>query len=68
MIYLFVQFSKPAKLDDESDDEDDMIQEFDKMRDPNMDMMYSVKQMGHAGFQRIKDVSLHVDQDVGMAE
>lgn len=25
MIYLFVQFSKPAKLDDESDDEDDMI-------------------------------------------
>lgn len=38
------------------------------MRDPNMDMMFQVKQMGHAGFQRIKDVSLHVDQDVGVAE
>ena len=47
VIYLFVQFSKPVSLtkDVESDDSDSDEYEIDERRDPNIDMMYYVKQM-----------------------
>jgi hypothetical protein len=67
VIYLFVQFSKPVSLtkDVESDDSDSDEYELDERRDPNIDMMYYVKQMPNVKMQRMKDVDYEIDKNKG---
>jgi hypothetical protein len=47
VIYLFLQFSRPVSLKAyvKEDDDSDYEEEFDRVRDPNADMMFYVKNM-----------------------
>jgi hypothetical protein len=56
VIFLFLQFSKPVSLKQEvkdDSDDSDYEEEFDRSRDPNLDMMFYVKQMPK--MQRLKE-------------
>jgi len=68
VIYLFIQFSKPVQLNRalDEDSDSDYEDEFDRMRDPNIDMLYYVKEMPK--FQRVKDVDYNIDKGKGAIE
>jgi hypothetical protein len=63
--WLFIQFAMPVSLKQEvkGDDDSDYEEEFDQMRDPNLDMMYYVK--GMPKMQRLKDVDYEIDRNKG---
>jgi hypothetical protein len=68
VIYLFLQFAKPVSLKQEvkEDSDSDYEEEFDRIRDPNMDMIYYVKNMPK--MQRLEEVDLNIDSDKTVAE
>jgi hypothetical protein len=68
VVYLFLQFAKPVSLKQEvkEDSDSDYEEEFDRIRDPNMDMIYYVKNMPK--MQRLEDVDLNIDQNKGVAQ
>ena len=57
-----MQLNRALDEDSDSDYED----EFDRMRDPNIDMLYYVKEMPK--FQRVKDVDYNIDKGKGAIE
>ena len=65
VIYLFLAFSKPVSLKTQVEESEgsEYEDEFDKIRDPNLDMMYYVKKMPK--MQRLKDVSYDIDRSQG---
>jgi hypothetical protein len=64
VIYLFVQFATPVTLKKEEDT--DYEEEFDRARDPNLDMMYYVKSMPKMKHTRKEDYE--IDTSKGVAE
>ena len=58
VIYLFVQFSKPAVVKTEEGESDSE----EERRDMNLDMMYYVKNMPTVQMKRIKDVDYDIDK------
>ena len=68
VIYLFVQFSKPVSLAKDVKDENESDEEYEEIsnRDPNLDMMYYVKNMPK--MQRIQNVDYDLDKNKGALE
>jgi hypothetical protein len=64
VVYLFLEFSKPVALKNEvKDDDSDYEEEFDRVRDPNADMMFYVKNMPK--LKRNETVDLEIDESKG---
>lgn len=75
VIYLFLDFAAPVSLKKQvkEDSDDEYEEEFDRIRDPNADMMYFVnqsnRQQGKTGISmRTRTVSLEVDRTMSSAE
>ena len=68
MIYLLLELSRPVSLKKEikEDEDSDYEEEFDRIRDPNIDMMFWVKKAPK--MKRIRDVDYEIDQNQGAAE
>lgn len=67
VIYLLLEFSRPVSLAREvKEDDSDYEEEFDRIRDPNADMMYFVKTAPK--MKRIKDVDYDIDNDKSAAQ
>jgi hypothetical protein len=67
VIYLFLQFAKPVSLKKEIQESDsDYEDEFDSIRDPNLDMMYYVKSLPK--LKRLKEVDYEIDDSKGVAQ
>ena len=73
VIYLFLEFSTPVslkKVKEKEEEEEDYEEEFDRIRDPNVDMMYFVKTANQAPkMKRIRDdINYDIDNEKGAAE
>jgi len=67
VIYLFLEFSRPVSLKAQvkDDNDSDYEEEFDRIRDPNADLMYFVKTAPK--MQRIRDVDYEIDTEKSAA-